>query len=147
MRYEIIIFLGLLIIPLFLFFNKNSSKYTNVKIGNVTIKAEIADTLLKKGIGLMRKKHLPEDEGMLFTFDNDGFPSIWMMNMSFPIDIIWINNEKKVVHIVKDAQPCKITCTSYFPKKAARYVLEVNSNFTEKHNIKIGSTVEFDLSG
>jgi len=93
----------------------------------------------------MFKKSLPEDEGMLFVFDEEGYHGFWMMNMSFPIDIIWINNEKKVVDIVKNAQPCKFSCPSYKPKEKAMYVLEVNANFTEEHGIRIGSYIEFEL--
>jgi hypothetical protein len=68
-----------------------------------------------------------------------------MMNMSIPIDIIWIDSEGKVTHIVKDAQPCVINCTTYSPGKESKYVLEVSSNFTERHNIKIGTKVEIPV--
>jgi len=146
MRYDLIIFVvGIVIVLIILYFWKTPKKYTNVKIGNATVKAEIADTTLKQIKGLMFRKNLPKNEGMLFVFDQDGFHGVWMMNMSFPIDIIWVDNEKKVVDVVKDAQPCRLLCPTYRPKEKARYVLEVNANFTEKHKVKIGSSLEFNL--
>jgi len=146
MRFDlIIIVVGIVIILIFLYFRRTPTKYINVKVGKTTIKAEIANTTLKRIRGLMFRKNLPEDQGMLFVFNQDGFHGIWMMNMSFPIDIVWVNEEKKVVDVVRDVQPCKLLCPSYRPKEKARYVLEVNANFTEKHGVKIGSELDFKL--
>jgi len=145
MRFDLIFFVGIVILLIFLYFKKSPAKYTNVKIGNTVIKAEIADTHLKRIIGLMTRKYLPENQGTLFVFDQDGFHTIWMMNMSFPIDIIWIDNEKNVVDVVKNAQPCKLNCPIYRPKQKAKYILEVNANFTEEYKIKIGLPLEFNL--
>jgi len=117
------------------------AKYVQVKIGSVAVNAEVADTVPKQIKGLMFRSGLKENEGMLFDFGREGYHSIWMMNMSFHIDIIWINNGK-VVDMKKDAQPCRIFCPDYSPKEPATYVLEVNANFTEKNNIKIGTKVE-----
>ena len=114
-----------------------------VTIGRTTIEAEVADTWPKKIKGLMFRDSLDEKTGMLFLFDNDDYHGIWMMNMSFPIDIIWIDSEHKIVDIAKDAQPCRISCTTYTPKEKARYVLEVNTGFTDKYSIKIGDNVKF----
>lgn len=128
------------------FFKKSSTKYTTVKINNVSIKAEIAATVLTKTKGLMFRKSLPENEGMIFIFDNEDYHSFWMMNMSFPLDIIWINGEKKVVYIVKDAKPCGLICKDFYvPEEKAKYVLEVNANFTTKNKIKVGTKVNFTL--
>ena len=147
MKFEIIILSGIVIILLIIFYLKKSpTKYTNVKITNTEIRAEIADTLIKRTKGLMFRKSLSQNEGMLFIFNEEGYHGFWMMNMSFPIDIIWIEKEKKVVYIEKNAQPCGLICSSYIPKEKAMYVLEVNANFTEEHGIKIGSSLEFELS-
>jgi len=128
-----------------LLFRKTSKKYTTVKINDVSVRAEIAESLIERSKGLMFKKSLSENEGMLFVFDKEGYHRFWMMNMSFPIDIIWIDNEKKVVHIVKDAKPCGIICNSYVPEKEAKYVLEVNANFTTKNKINVDTKVIFTL--
>jgi hypothetical protein len=143
MKFEIIILSGIIVLLIILYLKKSPTKYTNVKVEDTVIRSEIADTPIKRTKGLMLRKSLPENEGMLFVFSEEGYHSFWMMNMSFPIDIIWINNEKKVVDIVKNAQPCIITCSSYRPKEKAMYVLEVNANFTEEHGVKIGTSIEF----
>lgn len=143
MKFEIIILSGIIIVLFIILYLKKPTKYTNVKIGNTEVRAEIADTIIKRTKGLMFRKSLPENEGMLFVFDKEDYHGFWMMNMSFPIDIIWINKDKKVVDILKDAQPCGLICSTHKPKEKTMYVLEVNANFTEKHGIKVGSTLEF----
>ena len=140
---ELIIIIALVLIVAVFFLKgiMQPAKRMEVKVGNATVNAEVADTLPKQIKGLMFRSSLPQNEGMLFDFGEEGYHEIWMMNMSFPIDIVWINNGK-VVDIRGDAQPCKIFCPSYGPKEPARYVLEVNANFTNKHGIKIGTKVE-----
>lgn len=132
-----VIFLAIILIK----YITQPSKRVEVKIGSTVVKAEVADTFAKQVKGLMFHQNLKENEGMLFIFGKEAHYEIWMMNMSFPIDIIWINNGK-VVDIKKDAQPCLLSCESYRPKDLAKYVLEVNSNFTDRHNVKIGTKVE-----
>jgi len=124
-------------------FTKLLKKYKTVKINKIRIKAEIADNVIKKTIGLMFRKFLPKNEGMLFIFDKEGYHPFWTINMRFPIDIIWINKEKRVVKIVKNAQPFKPICNLYNPKEKAKYVLEVNANFTTKNKIKVGTKLDF----
>lgn len=121
------------------------TKYTNVKIGGFEIGAEIADTPAKKIKGLMFRRSLKENEGMLLPYDEEGYYGIWMMNMSIPIDIIWLDAGKKVVHIEKNAPPCLLNCPVYSPEKPGMYILEVSSNFTERHNIEIGSRADFSV--
>ena len=109
-------------------------KYTIVKIGNATVKAEIADTPLKKMRGLMFRKSLAANDGMIFPFDSEGYQGFWMMNTSIPLDLIWLNSTKHIVFIQKDAQPCTITdCPVYKPDSPAMYVLETNAGFTDAH--------------
>jgi uncharacterized protein len=91
----------------------------------------------------MFRDSLPSNQGMLFTFGSDGYPGIWMMNMSFPIDIIWIDSQHRVADIVEDAQPCGIICSTYNPSAESRYVLEVNAGFAKKNRVSIGDEVGF----
>jgi hypothetical protein len=144
MDIKILLFITLAIILIVLYFVFQSKPVNKkVTIGNTEIEAEVADTLPKQIRGLMFRKSLAENNGMLFLFNNDDYYGIWMMNMSFPIDIIWIDSGHKIVDVVKNAQPCGIICSTYYPKEKARFVLEVNSGFTGKHSIKIGDVVEF----
>ena len=91
----------------------------------------------------MFRKRLPDDAGMLFVFNQEGVYSFWMKNTRFAIDIIWISKDKKVSYIVDNATPCADDCQSLTPSVSAKYVLELNSGFVRKNNIKIGDRVEF----
>jgi len=136
--------LGLLaLIPILLIikFIPSETHYKTVKISDVSIKAEVADTLAKRIEGLMSKKSLPEKEGMLFIFNEENHHGIWMLNMSFPIDILWVNKNLEIVDITEDVQPCKINCPVYLPDERALYVLEVNSGFTKKNKLQIGDAI------
>jgi uncharacterized membrane protein (UPF0127 family) len=143
----ILILAAIILIMLSLFGSSGNKdvNYVTVEIGYMKIKAEVADSFVKQAKGLMFRNELAEDEGMLFVFNKSGYHSIWMANMRFPIDIIWMNESKHVVTIKKDAQPCTISCENYRPSEPARYVLEVNSGFASKHAIKNGSVAEFSL--
>ena len=129
-----LLFVGLVVIIVFamILYTKignKASTFIPVKIGNKTVNAEIADTFFKQMKGLMGIKSLPEDQGMLFVFDQPAVRKFWMLNTSIPLDMIWINSSKKIIYIEKNAQPCFIlNCASYGPDKDAKYVLEVNPN-------------------
>jgi len=101
-------------------------------------KVEIVDSSEERKIGLMEHETLGIDEGMFFIFDNVGIHSIWMKDMNFPIDIIWLDENYNVVDVKRDASPCIDQCEIYSPSKNARYVLEVNIN----SNVNIGDKVE-----
>jgi len=117
--------------------------FKTVYVTTRCIQAEIVDSDLKRQQGLMFRKKLADNKGMLFIFEQEGMYSIWMKNMNFPLDIIWIDAQKRIVDIREGALPCKESCESLFPKGEARYVLEVNSGFTRKHKIKIGDMINF----
>ncbi len=106
------------------------------------INAEVADTFNERRIGLMHRKHLPKNRGMLFIFEQPEKHSFWMKNTLIPLDIMWIDENQKIVHIEK-AEPCKQEpCTSYKPPVNAKYVVEVNKGFAEKHNIEVGQKIK-----
>lgn len=141
-NYLFVAVIAVLFVIVYILF-QSKMKTAKVTIGATEVEAEIADTWPKQVKGLMFRKSLPEGNGMLFLFGSDGYQGIWMMNMSFPIDIIWIDSNHKIVDIVKDAKPCGLSCPIYKPKEKARYVLEVNSGFADKYSIKIGDSVKF----
>ena len=64
--------------------------------------------------------------------------------MNFPLDIIWIGKDKGIVYILENVPPCKADpCPTYTPQGKAHYVLEVNANFSKKHQIEVGEKAEF----
>ncbi len=147
MEIEALIFIGgILLIILIIALENTPKMHAEVDFESVKIKAEVADTTLKQMKGLMFRKGLKEKEGMIFVFNNEDYHSIWMMNMSFPIDIIWINDDFEIVHIARNVQPCFINCPVYTPFDKARYVVEINANLTEKYNIEVGDFVDIKNS-
>jgi uncharacterized protein len=114
--------------------------YTDITVGNVPIKVEIARSVSERKMGLSGREGLAYSQGMLFDFAQMDFHGIWMKDMKFNIDIIWINEEGVVVSIEKDVSPQTFP-TVFYPTEAARYVLEVPSGFTDENQIEIGSQV------
>lgn len=140
MRYAIPIIVSLAFLPAFLLLpdpNRNT-----VKFDTVTVSAEVADEVLERAKGLSGREGLGEKEGMLFKFDEYGFYYFWMKDMLFPIDMIWIR-DNKVVDVthnapfpVGDEQPA-----SFSPQEIVNYVLEVNAGFAREHGIQEGDMV------
>lgn len=114
-----------------------------VCIKNICTQAEVVDRILKLQQGLMFKKSLALEKSMLFVFKKEGYHDFWMKNMNFPLDIIWIDKDKFIVGITKNAQPCLQDCESFTVQEKVKYVLEVISGFADNHQIKVGDQVEF----
>jgi len=118
----------------------------DILVGTVPLKVTLANDEQERKEGLSGKSSLPEDEGLLFVFNQkDVFPSFWMKEMLIPIDIVWIN-DGKVANIDKNLQPpAKETSASslklYYPNKPIDYVLEVNAGFADKNGVEIGTEV------
>ncbi len=119
-----------------------SQQYSKVVINEKLFDVEIADNSVERSQGLMFRKELKEDQGMLFIFENSGKHSFWMKDTFIPLDMIWIDENLNIVYIHENTQPCKETCDSITPDKNAKYVLEINSGLVEKYNFKIGDKVE-----
>lgn len=116
-----------------------------VCIKNVCLQAEIADSKSEKMRGLMYRQSLGWAAGMLFIFDKEARYSFWMKNMLIPLDIIWIDSNKKIVDITRNALPCKEqqACGSIIPALEVKYVLEVTAGFSDRNKIGIGDKLEF----
>src|SRR5215470_3518471 len=99
-----------------------------------------------RAMGLMFRPSLPKDRGMLFIFERSDFHSIWMKNCKFPIDIVWLDEEKKVVHVAESVPPCKADpCPVYSPLRRAAYVVELNAGQARREKAVLGSTFGFTL--
>ncbi|MBI2466143.1 MAG: DUF192 domain-containing protein [Candidatus Sungbacteria bacterium] len=122
---------------------KQDSPY--VQINNVKILVEVAKTEAEVQKGLSGRKSLDANRGMLFIFPQPDYYRFWMPNMHFPIDIIWIN-ENRVVGISQNV-PNEFDPKNpkfYTPPRPADQVLEVNVGFAQKKNIKVGDDVIFN---
>jgi uncharacterized membrane protein (UPF0127 family) len=108
--------------------------------------AELAVNDEERAQGLMFREKIDEDQAMLFLFEEEDIHSFWMKNMRFAIDILWLDGEKRIVHIEKRVPPClKDPCPSYAPAAAASFVLEVQAGFVEKHGLRLYDRIEFVL--
>jgi hypothetical protein len=106
---------------------------------------EVSDSEKEREKGLMYRQKMSSNSGMLFVFDKFGRYPFWMKNTYIPLDIVWIDENNKVVYIKENAQPCKEKiCESFLPEKDARYVLEVNSGKVSETGIKVGSEMKFE---
>jgi len=108
-------------------------------------KIEIPKTQEEMIQGLMFREYLPENEGMLFIFGFSERHSFWMKNTLMPLDMIWLDEELKVVYI-QTAVPCtEEPCTIYAPNTSALYTLEINAGLSQQRNINIGNQAELKL--
>ncbi len=104
---------------------------------------DLAITEEERKEGLMFKESLDSDKGLLFVFGEEKESSFWMKNVSFPLDIIWIDKDKKVVHISKNTPPCqKEPCPRFKSGKKAKYVLEINGGLADKIGISLGDKAD-----
>ncbi|MEI6494708.1 MAG: DUF192 domain-containing protein [bacterium] len=113
-------------------------------VGNSVIELEIADTVLKRAKGLSGRKQLAENTGLLFIFDDPGYPSFWMKDMHFDIDIIWLDENWQVVDITSNLSP-KTFPHSFYPKAPTKYVIEIPAGEAGKRGIEIGSKLSINF--
>jgi uncharacterized membrane protein (UPF0127 family) len=113
-----------------------------VCIGGAEIKAELADSPLERMKGLSQRPSLPDNAGMLFVFEQSDFHGIWMKDMLFPTDIIWIDENMQVVDMKANTEPESYP-EVFKPSVKAKYVLEVHAGYTKENSIAIGDAVLF----
>ncbi len=117
-----------------------ASPAATLTIASTTIEIEYANTPELRTQGLSGRNALPKNSGLLFVFDTEERAGFWMKDMNFPIDILWIDESRTVVHIERAVTPESYPHI-FYPAAKARYVLEVNAGFVEKHKITVGSFV------
>jgi uncharacterized protein len=97
-----------------------------------------------RAMGVMFRPSLPEDHGLLFVFDQPDFHGFWMKNCRFPIDMVWLDADRRVVHVAESVPPCtKDPCPVYSPMRRASFVLEVSAGQARREKAAIGSRLEF----
>jgi len=119
---------------------------TQVQIGGEIVSARIANTTDSRIKGLSGTASLSEDEAMLFVFDTSDKWAIWMKDMNYSIDIVWLDDQKKVIDIAKQVSPDTYPQT-FAPKTPAKYVLELSAGFTDRHPVTIGTVTSFQGYG
>lgn len=124
-------------------FTKEGELVFSDSLGNMKakIEIEIADTEYKRQLGLMNRKTMEENQGMLFIFNDDSMRSFWMLNTLISLDIIFVNKDKRIVTIHKNTTP--LSQQSYPSTESSIYVVEVISGYCDRHNIQVGDKVSW----
>ena len=108
---------------------------------SVSVRVEIAETPEQRQQGLMYRRQLDPNAGMLFLFERPQHNSFWMRNTYVPLDMMFIEPSMRVLGIVENAEP--LTETSRSVPGLSQYVLEVNAGFSREHGIGPGTMVRF----
>ena len=114
-----------------------------ISINGELIQVEIADDQSERVQGLSGRNELKIGVGLLFIFDILDMHGIWMKDMNFPIDIIWFDENKKIVSIEKNVEPSTYP-NVFIPSQNALYVLELNAGDVELYGIEIGQGFVFE---
>ena len=138
---QILILITIVIVLLLALFVFPNDKVV-VKIDDIKILVELANTQEKRVQGLSNREKLEENAGLLFIFDRLDLHGIWMKDMNFAIDILWIDEDLKIIDIKQDAK-VESYPEVFLPKEIAKYVLEVNAGFVNMNNIKIEDEIIF----
>lgn len=109
-------------------------------IGSTTVLASVADELSERIKGLSDTPYLPENVVKLFAFGVAGNHSIWMKDMNYALDIIWVSDDGTIVHIEENITPDTFP-KSFASKVPAWYVVEANAGFVQTNNIMLGDKV------
>jgi uncharacterized protein len=108
-----------------------------------SIMVEVVADPESRARGLMYRPSLAEDRGMLFLFPEPDVHSFWMKDTLIPLDMIWLDSERRVIAIERDVPPCEADpCPSYGPSAAALYVLELAAGGAAAHGIEPGDVLE-----
>lgn len=136
------------------YFNKTMMKFISrfqkykllkVNVGTGEFISYLSDSLIKRALGLMFLENINNNYAMLFKFPNLAKHAIWMKNMQFSIDAIWLDENLKVIHIEENLPPASsIIPISYKSFYKAKYILEMPSGSVEEKSIKRLSNVTID---
>lgn len=121
------------------------SRQSVVTLGEHSLTVEVADTASKRAQGLSGREQLPEGRGMLFVFPVGGRHGIWMKDMRFAIDIVWLDENWNIVHIVRDAKPESFPAV-FSSDSPAHYVLETNSGWVDTVQARIGDRMHIQYT-
>lgn len=113
-------------------------------VGDIPVRVEIARTEAERKQGLSGRKFVENLKGMLFVFPNTDYHQIWMKDMNFPIDIVWISEDLEVIDIDKGVSPDTYP-RSFRPEKPVRYILETNAQYVDTFGLRIGQKVRLPL--
>lgn len=138
------------VIIVFYFKNMNvgPTVLIHAKNGNVKFDVEISKTKEEREKGLMNRKSLKQNKGMLFIFEKPSPVNFWMKNTLIPLDMIFIDENLEIAHIENHAAPCPqndANCPLYSSVVPIKYVLEIGADLAKINNIEVGNNVSIHL--
>lgn len=108
------------------------------------IRAEVVINPADMQRGMMFRDSLPQGRGMLFIHQNPGTYAYWMYQVRIPLDIIWMDSNRRIVEISANTPPCPgKECPTYGGHETARFVLELAGGEAQKHGLRVGDTLTF----
>jgi hypothetical protein len=117
-------------------------RFMTVFVKDTPFRVEIASTPEQHALGLMHRRFLKSDYGMLFIFADDEVRSFWMKNTLIPLDMIFINSDRQVVDLHHAVPPCPgDPCPSYTSAYPARFVLEIAGGTAKKLKLAPGDKI------
>ena len=118
------------------------NRFVTIFIQDKPFLAEIADTPEKQVRGLMFRRCLKDDYGMLFVFAEEEIRSFWMKNTLIPLDFIYLNDARQIVDMHCSVPPCRgDPCPSFTSALPARFVLEIKGGSAKKLKLRIGDKI------
>lgn len=117
--------------------------FDSLKVKNLEIIAEIVEDDYSRAKGLMFRENLPDNQGMLFIFENEAPRHFWMKNTTLSLDILYLDASLNIVSIHKNTTP--LSEQLYPSGKPAMYVIEVRAGFTDQYQVNIGHSVSYQL--
>jgi len=144
----VVIFVGLLVLVMYYYTDSQGLTIREifridtsiVRIGDVPIDVEIANDSASRTKGLSGRDSMSPIQGLLFVFDESDYYGVWMKDMNFPIDVIWIDEDFKVVGITEALLPESYPQV-FEPPVPIRYFIETARYFPESFGIKVGDEV------
>lgn len=131
---------------IYFIFTSFLASQTKLSIGNGTYVAYVLQNDPDRQRAFSGSLEIGVGQALLLAFRTDDEHSISMKSVSTPIDIVWLNGDKKVIYIVKNTSKKILSQTVYKPKSAARYVIELPVGSVDKDNIMIGQVVGFTIN-
>ena len=116
-----------------------------VELGGQRFIVEVADDEAERNRGLMFRDQMPADAGMLFVYDAERPLAFWMKNTRIPLDILYFDDQRKLVSARKNTPPCSLgdRCPPYPSAAPALYVLELNAGTAARLGVKDGDELVF----
>jgi len=117
----------------------------DLRLGDGLFRASVANNDVDRNKGLSGETKLASNQALLMAYPSESKWGIWMKDMKVPIDVVWLNSDKKVIYIVKNISPDVSTSEVYTPKTSAKYVIELPAGTVDGKAINTESVAVFQI--